>query len=978
MGIWKLGNTVITPSVQPFDKDTLDETLATGSLTLEHLTNEDPFEVDTLITYSEGSETLYFKVVSDLVSPVSRGQEIDYSHAISFAQTTRALSFLLIKGKSFQQPAGTTEKALYSGSGWVSSNSEGQLRHDSSPYSERLYPNAKEKTANAYVLIKKYVISYVKADSPHEGNLTKNSSQCSGVTITCRDSSENITRVISLGSVTPWAKKQISLSEYQYLDSAYSLEITVDSFHENPYTGVSADAAIYVCSAALVVEPYYFTYADILRQLAYAATPRRSSSYNDPLPYYLPTSGDFHDMLENTQAPSFPFAQGTTLFDAVSAVYKSFDAAPTLDENNVLGVDYFNNAPTAYLDSADFVGTQSSLSDKDRVNSIQVVYQNGTAGKSVFYPGKGAFAYSRSKSLGVPQNDSYVFDTPSNIQSVQTMILGKLTNVVLTFSDPGLASTVVNVLSYPDDFFDVSDYVFEKNKYSRLNIASSFSIAPTQYNSVWFSEGQRGVYFGSINETVGSTAYAYDAMVHSAFQRMAGLLGTTQCTMDYSPPSGVGSEGPWRFCACIEYIPESGGAAETESYSDKRIGQILVAQSSGLADLGKTGINSLGMALSLGEPDKRANFVLKTFAARPIKGQAYSYEGDDWYVSEATTTFLDAGVKCDVLLTKNFNKMGGRTEIDRQIRESELSTVLAKQSETIYKEYAYFSSSDYSSPAYSGHIADKFFFRALVVSPVATITNFSSALATYGAFKGNFETRGGNGTTDWLYFPLRAYAFGDAWCFECNFGSSESAGNRLEIAANWFSTSLKSVSIPYTDEKGFLDEADIRICKGVCGSSNIPLVDEPSSYAVSIDGLNLSKNGNEITSVNFEIVALSAKETAKKIIVYPRYLVSSSASGGNPPSEIRLFVNGDYSVLEQKAFGTEISCSSVFSFASVNPPAWEQLAELYDGSNVFSLPYSVSSWLIADQNGNPLIAQRGSLAAGEAVSFKVFASHDRL
>jgi hypothetical protein len=306
-------------------------------------------------------------------------------------------------------------------------------------------------------------------------------------------------------------------------------------------------------------------------------------------------------------------------------------------------------------------------------------------------------------------------------------------------------------------------------------------------------------------------------------------------------------------------------------------------------------------------------------------------------------------------------------------------------SETIYQEYVYYSLSS-ESQASAVHF-DQYtllsMWSALIPSGEAQYTYLSSTSTIsvdsidFAVFQGNYATSSGTAQTDYVYMPILAYGAGNALCFEGGFDQPISAGNGLKVVTSWFNN-LTSFAVYYTDARGFTDTANIWLCPSSAVSSfdDYPLASEPVGSNVTFQNLAIEKRPNDIFKLNYEIIALPYQNSP--LMIYSKLLEESYLASKSLPSKVRVFVNGAYSPFETKAFGTELTPTTGFKFSMDIAGGLRASLTLYDGDSQYSFGSACSSLMIADENGNALLAVNETIASGSPFAFYLFSSHNRL
>jgi hypothetical protein len=114
------------------------------------------------------------------------------------------------------------------------------------------------------------------------------------------------------------------------------------------------------------------------------------------------------------------------------------------------------------------------------------------------------------------------------------------------------------------------------------------------------------------------------------------------------------------------------------------------------------------------------------------------------------------------------------------------------------------------------------------------------------------------------------------------------------------------------------------------------------------------------------------------LMIYSKLLEESYLASKSLPSKVRVFVNGVYSPFETKAFGTELTPTTGFKFSMDIASGLRASLTLYDGDSQYSFGSACSSLMIADENGNALLAVNETIASGSPFAFYLFSSHNRL
>ena len=965
-----------------------DASLDKGSLTLFPVSNESPIDPSkSTLEYSEGSESKWFRVVSDSVEVVQRGPTPAYRHTVQYVSLARELAFHLAKGMDFTQPKLGGEQrcdynALYgyamghtAPSGYVGS------------YSSTVNLNPKAKIGMAYVSVSFYFMD----GSAHTLNHTS-SYHLTGVEVR-----SNGTALFTVAASNDGDKVYLTESQIAQISGLPSISIFalfggyISEDESNKYV------QYVLINCKLVSFSFYYLVSDVIEQVVRGCSIPSDSMYASAPLATLPASGDFHDFVYGTAAQDFQFTQGETLWDCLSEVYDSFDAQPTIDQNGVLGVKYYNerNAVTDYASRQ--IDAGSTLSDEGRADGLVCRYQNAVPPTSVYYPSKTGFATARSGDLGVPSASSYEINvSPFRIQIVQEL-KAKLQEIQLSVAmSPTVRSTAYH---FGDDvMLDITDFVFEKAKWSLLDKEVTDRNYPTQYNTFWYQSGGDSIYVGNIDQTLTGSTYSFTHLLLSAAARMFGsaadsatfaLIGDGVSMEAVKCYNGSDDEAVYDIPFLLRYIPFMDGAARLESPDRKRDGELLSSQSGGLLSTYKMGLSMLGQSMREGEGQRTKTYSISTFAARPKPGEWFSDPSGDWVVQGTGCTMVGPQEwKCDVQYSKSFNQLSRRIKVDRSVTFTQIVPSLALLSETIYTEYVYVSASNPRFVAASASHVSAAFFQSACFSSIDFSGSYQGQPCDFAVVQTKYLSNGVMAEISPRYMPIAAYALGNMLCLEGGYDSPISSGNMLrQTAGPWFTTNLASIAVPYCNDWGFFDAADVYLAPSQTMYWDLmPVIYTPPAVrSVFIRGMVVEKRPNDVFRLNYELAFLSNPSDADPIIVYPAFVGNSSAVQRVKPGYVRIFMRNasdpPYSAFEGKAYGTEVHASSYFTITESPIGGLIDVgysATFVDGASLFTFPSACLGWMVADQSGAPLLARNSATSSGSGLTIYGFASHYRL
>ena len=708
----------------------------------------------------------------------------------------------------------------------------------------------------------------------------------------------------------------------------------------------SVGAHIPFFSAQLVIrcETYYFSAYDILENIRNRDRKAHFTATRYPVErtalFELPTSGELYELLNNTIAPNFYFTQ-CTLFEAVAEVFWLFDAIFTMDGNNVLGISYFNKREGEV--SPKLTGMNTALGEERYNNGLISFYQDARAKDE--FPHNG-YAHLRTENVGVPQDGDHCFLTPHPIHDIIHASM-KVSIAVYTSLQGSAYNTLLAVNGYP---LDMTDYIIEKSIWS--SVLSTTDQVPTsdptlirQVNTVYFSQGDNKIEVAYPYKTSwGVNKYTLGNACNCAMWAMLGWINPTYSANDNSvvvPYFNNASPNWSNVLMRVAYHTSVDGRVEIEGSANKYEGEILIDQSNGAVDLGKLGLNILGLSYKLGEPTLNVSYKVTDWENRVKPGQTITYQGAVWVANSCNYVFLGNGYyQGRISFVKNYNELSLRKSILREKRMSNISASLTQKSEENIIEYCYLSSIEDEVL----RLPEDTCFRA---------DYFQEALANSFGVDTPLRSLGycvlDNG--QYIYIPTIKYGSGNMVCFEMSFADPMTAGVQTTTSeTGWFDTiSYYSKYITYPNEDGFLDYPSFYLVANEEPDfdEQMPIVPQPNETAFEINALEYRKNPNEILALNYSICFLTANQGE---FVGSAFIERNFFVDGSRIINLYLYYgNEPYSVLDSKGKGARTPITSV---ALVRGD--------YGEIDFSHEEVSVSHWAICDSNGNILFASNSS------------------
>ena len=668
--------------------------------------------------YFTVSEYTDFYIVSDSVETYSL-KPLRYKHSVSCIQNTRVLSKHVVRNSVFSQPAYLQKSSFNATNGEIESIDQGdpitwgQVYVDSLNWaSEKLSLDNHEKVKNPKLVISfQYSINrtndnqdYVYDDAHTTNDILAKSTLTDTLvfndtfTLRYKDGNGN-TQTETINASTFGVSKLDLNATYEFprikaladqgcndfevlfnsLDVITGTWAVIDPYSPPP---LLHNIRYYQIQIQIVAETYYWSCYDVLDLLIKRQQKFTSIRGDNPL-FLLPQSGDLYDLLKNTIAPNFTFTQ-LTMYECVAEVFRVFDAIFTMDENGVLGIEYFNDLSGDYLTTKQkrFTGRTLALGEDKYTNGLVAHYQDARIVES-FPKEEGTFGPVRSVDFGVPEAQDFNFIVPHNIDMVvKCEVLVDKFNI----DDGGRAEN-------GDTSLDITKHVVTQEVWSTLDKSplsgqDFIDRKIKQANTIYYARGDNKIQLAAtFKSSWGITKYNLYEAVQMALCRKAGASAGVESTNDF--------KAKWsKIKLRLTYIASVDGKTKVHSLTNKYDGDTLVDQANGAVDLKKMGLNMLGLSLKLGNPTLNTTHRISTWADRIRVGQLYEYQGALWVANVVNYTFINGYVQGKATFVQNFNALALRTQLLREKRMSNISKELVQKSEEVITDFCYFSSVD--------------------------------------------------------------------------------------------------------------------------------------------------------------------------------------------------------------------------------------------------------------------------------------------
>lgn len=793
----------------------------------------------------------------------------------------------------------------------------------------------------------------------------------------------------------------------RYLTEVYDrLFIDESEFTENGIQAVFSNVSL-----ELRYEETYLY--DVLKKIIARQQSRYSKGNSKPL-FYLPTSGEDYETLTNTPSPEFTFV-GCTVFEAVSQVLETIDALPRFDCDDegklTLALDYINEVSGTVPSITKFTSYISNSTEQKRDNQIVSLFRNGE--NLCTFPNKGkkgalSFAPCSVKQYGVPEYADFCLKVDKPIKYINHLWVKVPTTVSVVYKGKNAdgtdkTQTWGDVVFYRKDAetnlnIDFASFVFDDNTYSSaLDQGSDYPSGYNhnirmQMNCLRFKKGSKTIDIGIRGKTSWNEWYSvFWNCLDISIDRKIGRYG-----QNYASSSIVGT-GLWRIVFnkptknnfyevfySVEYASDINGRLAVESPYPKEEGQFTASASGSSLDIGKLGLNMLGIILKSGEPTMTCSQMLTSWADRIKVGSEYYYDGAYWIATKCsygliTATESENIIKGTIEFTKNFNGLSKRIAIDQSKRFTNIDTDITNLCETNIVNYVYFVpciSVAKITPWASLAMEDCVFNNNNVARIIAKAFAYDeSGYDEVGYARYSVYPRSDDMPKD-IFIPLAIYGSGNSICFETKFDSAISAGLSLTASdgsGKWWQAWQNAINskyyygsdVKYTDEEGYAYAMTIEyVSKGDGGfGQEFPYIPNSSGSVLGkLENLRFDKMPNEIFGVNMQLVCLSLYQTSDKQVLFGKRFFDTwndNIDTNCPKYRFRMRTNGvRYRITDKKDEGSYLELSNIGVSAYKDDTYGYQyfLRFQTDKLATRNATYGITGFSITDDEDNILIA----------------------
>lgn len=246
----------------------------------------------------------------------------------------------------------------------------------------------------------------------------------------------------------------------------------------------------------------------------------------------------------------------------------------------------------------------------------------------------------------------------------------------------------------------------------------------------------------------------------------------------------------------VTYIPViSGRAKQVKSYLDGNAFMSTIAynQSAQKVSSSEFGETIKGVVARLGNPEKSLVFIDNDIENIPAVGYLFD---KDYYISVVRVEYYKDFFRCEIALSKNFNRLNEFVGVKNEVRFYEISERQAIDSQIIYEDYCVIGDAITSDN------------KAIVKG----IQGFAQGLVGREAGANNVSIAEVTGYSNGIpqqsvVLPVISCPLGNSVLFNFRYDDNYSAGNIITESGS----ARLQYQLQYTDERGELDSLKIRL-----------------------------------------------------------------------------------------------------------------------------------------------------------------------
>lgn len=668
-------------------------------------------------------------------------------------------------------------------------------------------------------------------------------------------------------------------------------------------------------------ELYNYTFYDVIQTLLnqYRLTSDNFGSKRELL-FNLPTANstgedlELYNLLTTTYPPDTLAFTQTTFYEALSEIFRFFDAGFKFDENKTLKIEYYNEFKNEF--NKGILSTSSTQADRNYCKNKISEYQNALQEiKMNNIP-------TRANTLGVPGQTDYALVLQKPIYSIESITIKIPSKLKMSTA----SWLYVYEVGIPN--LDLTPFFINSEIWSTLpsSVPTTDWINQLQKSTVPYTRGEKYINLSTyFKEWLNLTYAVLEWVLKRAVSRFMGISSkayeTGSIRVDDWTPLEDFSQAWSEQRFNIKYFSEMNGRLQIETVTNQYNGEILNNQSAAQVDISKLGLSILMESLKNGEPILSASCEITKWQHRPIEGDYFiDKDGIKWIANVVNYTLLPNGnEKCSIEFTRNFNLLALRVNTDHQKRLTQISREIASMSEDNYVDYIYVT----DNIADLDLVGESIVLNANVLRGVLRGTFLRTSSPESDIEFCSIRKSSALGNITGCYVPIIKYGAGNCICFETQCDDPISVGNRLmATASESWGTNYFSEAVLYADNDGWLDDITLSFCReytnvATPALSTYPYVLERLLYVDLVDtigqitNLKYYKKPNEVFALNYEWCFLTLPKQINQFFIGNKFIIENFATKKDKMKGKEFYLwyttidsEGKYSILDIKGIGT--------------------------------------------------------------------------
>lgn len=636
---------------------------------------------------------------------------------------------------------------------------------------------------------------------------------------------------------------------------------------------------------------------------------------------------------EKIEAPDFSLIG--TLWECLTQIGDFLHAIPRL-HNNILYFDKLGSNIETVVNLDNYCSSSSRFDIEQFASAIDstvdnIVNVDEKAQGSITAPFNDGFKTVRSET-GVVQltSDNILIETREPIEEIISVECGYISG-----------NRYVG---------DITPYIFENAEYNALS-ATGGQFPTSRAYALKYTQGQKNI--TGLN-------FKLPNAVSEVFSRYS-IINIIARKLQIKP-SSLANENILKLQFRVKYIPViSARMKQTKSNLEDiiHVSNLDFNQNANKINSFAYGENMKGTIAKLGNPELTKVYFSNDLSKIPEVGNLFN---DDYYISIVKTEFYKEFYKCEIALSKNFNRLNEYVGINSQKRFYEISEKQSVDRHIIFEDFCVIGDSytgDNKSLINSEGIK-KFINQFLNLTSNNNIDIVKCS--GYSEVSHKLET---------VLLPVNSIGVGNSILFNFHYDDNYSAGNIREIR----DSSELQYQVRYTDLLGRVDKLEIDFGVGNSQITNYSTaIDEGNALPISNDNLitsYFSTNGNKL---------IIKKDNRENIyFTYQLNFITTDKSFVLGPSLTRksIFVSTDISKYKLYILPNKLNKFERFVDVTNATLISESFTNYTINGNTVLLPgfnstINGKSWAIIDENNELVIGQNKNINENETISAVYF------